>query len=91
MLTHLNTALSNKVFFSHLCRLLTDSCCNISAENQLEQLSDKRLDKEKLCEKRKGKIIAHKLKPVCKQGQNVKAGIVGIIQKRRNKAHCRAH
>ena len=45
-------------------------------ENQLEQLSDKRLDKEKLCKESKRKIKAYKLQPVCQKCDEMKTGIV---------------
>lgn len=64
---------------------------NVFPENQLENSPNGGLDKEKLCKKRKREVKAHKLKPVRKQGNDVKARVIGVVQKRRDKAHCGTH
>jgi hypothetical protein len=67
------------------------SCRDVFSEKHLEYGSYKRLNKEQLREEREREVKAYKLEPVCEQRDYIKAQIIRIIQKCRNKAHCRAH
>ena len=57
------------------------SCLNILCKKNFENSSYNRLNKEKLCKERKGKIVTHQFEPFCKKYPHIKSCGIIVIQK----------
>lgn len=62
-----------------------------SAEQRLENGSDKRLNEKQLRQHGKREVKANELQPSCEQRDNVKARVVRIVEKRGDEAHRGTH
>ena len=56
-------------------------------KNQLEHGAHEGLNEKQLRKEREGEVIAHKAEPLHERGVNLKAVVVGIVEKSRNQAH----